>query len=433
MTIARNSALSFAPQVVAIVAGLTSSVVTARLLGPEGRGTLSIVLMALAVMALVGDFGLGAAVTYFVSKRLLDGRSALGFCVAASFAGAAVVGLLVFALWPVLRTGVLRGVTPAMMALAFATLPATLFAALWVRLEMALGRFRTTMVYQSLGSVLLLVATIVVLVALKGSVFALVVATAVTTTLVSLFMIVDSARARGISISLSRDTISAMFLYGVRSYPGSLVHYSALRLDGFILNASAGNAAVGQYSMATTLAEKLWLVDNSIAQATMPEVVGRDADAARDLVAAATRTIVLLSLTFSGALYVVAPSVIGFLYGTAYLPAVLPLRILLPGVVFYASSRLLGQYYTGQLGRPEVGSVVSVVMAAIGIAAYLVLIPRYGAEGAALGSSITYGLTFVVNLVLFARITGLRMSEIVIPRREDVARLMRSAKRLFDR
>jgi O-antigen/teichoic acid export membrane protein len=63
MSIMRNSALAFAPKALAIVTGILTSVITARYLGPSGRGVLSLVLLSVAVLSLIGDLGLGASIT----------------------------------------------------------------------------------------------------------------------------------------------------------------------------------------------------------------------------------------------------------------------------------------------------------------------------------------------------------------------------------
>jgi O-antigen/teichoic acid export membrane protein len=238
----------------------------------------------------------------------------------------------------------------------------------------------------------------------------------------STILLVAGVRRYGISFRIGRDLLGEITSYGLRTYVGGLVNYAVLRIDPFILNAYTSTTQVGQYTIAVTLTEKLWLVDSSVGHATMPEVVSRERDDAARVVAAANRNVILITVVVGLALFALAPLVIGLLYGEDYLPAVTPLRILMPGVIAYASGRTLLQYHQGQLARPGIASAVLGVAAIVGVGLYLLLIPEYGMAGAALASSITYTLVFVVALTLFHRASGVGLVETLVPRPEDVRR-----------
>lgn len=424
MTIMRNSALAFAPQALAVVTGIASSVVTARYLGPDGRGALSIVLVALVVLAMVADLGLGHAVTYFVSKGQLSASRALAFCVYAALIPGFVVAAVAILAWPAVSANVMQGVTLPTFQASVLALPAMLFVALWTRMEMALQRFPTTMFFQSAHTLGLLAVTAWVLLVARGGVHDLVIAIVAVWVVTAIAMGLASAYRHGFDPRVPRDVLARIRSYALRAYPGGLVNYSTLRFDLFILNAYAGNAAVGHYSMAVTLTEKLWLIDSAVGQATMPEVISRKPQQAAELIAATSRTVVLVTAVVGGALGLLAPLVIRTLYGEAFLPAATPLRVLIPGVVLFAASRIIGQYQSGQLGRPGLMSAVSFVVAVASLALYLALIPTYGSLGAAVGSVIAYSLGFLINVALFRHYTGIGLRRVLIPTMEEVHRVL---------
>jgi len=424
LTIMRNSVLAFAPQALAIVTGIAGSIVTARYLGPEGRGALSIVLLALMLLAMIGDLGLGQAVTYFVSKGRLSASRALAFCVYAALIPGLAVGGVALLLWPVISTNVLQGVTLHTFQVSLVALPAMMFFGLWTRMEMALQRFSTTMLFQSGHTIGLLAVTVGVLLVARGGVHELVVAIVAVWVFTAVAMAIGSAGRHGFALRVPADVLAEVRSYALRAYPGGLVNYSTLRFDLFVLNAYTGNAAVGQYSMAVTLTEKLWLVDSSVGQATMPEVISRGPKQAAELTAATCRTVVLVTAVLGGVLGLLAPSIIGFLYGEAFLPAATPLRILVPGAVLFAASRIIGQYQSGQLGRPGLMSAVSLVVAVVSLALYFALVPPYGFIGAAVGSVIAYSLGFLINAALFRHFTGIGITRVLVPTGEEVHRVL---------
>jgi O-antigen/teichoic acid export membrane protein len=422
MSITRNSVLAFVPQATNIFVGIATSIVTARYLGPSGRGVMALALLAVGVLLLVADFGISSSVTYFVSKERMEERQAIGFSVVAAFTLGLLGLVLAAALWPLLESSVMSGVTIQEFLVALAAVPPMLFAQFWMRMSMAKGRFVPVMRYQIAVSVGTLVIVVLVLLVAGLGVLELLAAITLMHVLLSAILLVGDIRRYGITFRIGRDLLRGIASYGSRTYVGGLVNYAVLRIDAFILNAYTSTTQVGQYTIAVTLTEKLWLVDSSVGYATMPEVVSRERDDAARVVAAANRNVILITVIVGLALFLLAPLVIGVLYGEDFLPAVTPLRILVPGVIAYASGRTLLQYHQGQLARPGIASAVLGVAAIVGVGLYLLLIPAYGMAGAALASTITYTIVFVVALTLFLRASDVGIVETLVPRPEDVRR-----------
>ncbi len=431
MSITRNSVLAFLPQAVGIVVGIATSIITARTLGPSGRGVLSLAIVMAGILVLVSDFGVGAAITYFTSKRTVDESRGLAVCTYSALVLGAVIITLAGLLWPVISDTVLRGLSLNEYLIAIAAVPFILFAQHWTRMRMALDRFASAMSYQISLSIGTLAIAVVVLIALDGGVFAYIGAITGLNAIIALALFGASYSTAGFKARIPLDVIRDFLSYGARSYLGGLVNYATLRVDALILNAFSTNAAVGYYTMGVTLAEKAWLVDQSVGQATMPQVVARDREGAARVVAVTNRNILLVVGTIALALAVLAEPIIRLLYGVEYLPAVMPLRLLAPGIVTYSSARILLQYHQGQLGRPGVSSMVMTGAAFVSVALYLLLIPRWGMNGAAIASSVTYTLIFLVALTLFVRASGMSPRETLIPRAEDFKRYASWTRRIL--
>jgi hypothetical protein len=67
------------------------------------------------------------------------------------------------------------------------------------------------------------------------------------------------------------------------------------------------------------------------------------------------------------------------------------------------------------------------------VALYLILIPAYGMNGAALASTITYVGIFAASLVLFVRASGVGVRETLVPDRTDFERYGRWMRALVSR
>ena len=79
----------------------------------------------------------------------------------------------------------------------------------------------------------------------------------------------------------------------------------------------------------------------------------------------------------------------------------------------------------GGLGEanPGVNSIVSLAALGANIALNLVWIPRFGASGASLASTVSYTSLSVLLLVVYRRTTGVPWRDLLLLQREDALRL----------
>jgi len=181
-----------------------------------------------------------------------------------------------------------------------------------------------------------------------------------------------------------------------------IVNLIGYRVELFVLDRYKGLASVGIYSIGMQAAEAIWLIPAAIASAiTAPVVHDTPAGAVR-LIRNACAKGLLYTTGVAVAVGLAAPFVIPPLFGDDFEDAARPLALLLPGVVLYAPVTILVVYISVRRARPRLSLFVSIVGLVVTTAMSFVLIPPYGASGAALASSIGYAagglaawLTFV--------------------------------------
>ena len=84
---------------------------------------------------------------------------------------------------------------------------------------------------------------------------------------------------------------------------------------------------------------------------------------------------------------------------------------------------MLSGYISG-LGLPGPVSVVAVIALAINLAANLLLIPRFGIEGAALASLLSYTVHASLTVAVASRLSGARARDFVLIGAADVRRVV---------
>jgi len=116
-------------------------------------------------------------------------------------------------------------------------------------------------------------------------------------------------------------------------------------------------------------------------------------------------------------------------FGSDFSGAVPAVLWLLPGTVALSGTKILAGYIFSQ-GRPLINSAVATVTLATTITLDLALIPPFEIAGAAAASSVAYGLSLVLSLVAYRRLSGQTAWGAVLPQSSDIRLYVGAARNL---
>ena len=386
-------------RVAGLVISLGGSVILARALGPEGRGEFVFALTVAALIAQVGNIGLLSSNTYLAARDTgLVGPLTVNSGWVTLWV--AVVALGVIEVARVL--GWLPGFTLATSLLTCGVGAVTLGVLLGTNLLVGIGRVGLFNALQICTSVLNLVG--IVIVALLG----LGVASYLVVSLVSAGVVGALAAAalleRG-RPALNFDT--GLFSRGVRyaskAYLSALLAFMMLRVSVFLVRTLLGPEDLGYYSVASQVTDTLGLVPASLALVLYPRLVRQDLGRYRFML----RNLVAIAVPLAaacGAFELLAEPFVRILFGAPFLPAVPVLRWMLPGAFLLGTTTVVQQYVAAS-GLPRGLLGILALGLASGVALSLLLIPRYGATGAAMALSISYAVIFLLELGLAHRMS----------------------------
>jgi enterobacterial common antigen flippase len=375
---------------VAILAiNLVTGILTARYLGPIGRGEQAAMAIWPQLFAFCFSVGMPLTIIYKVKH---DPSHASEFVVSALIVSA-VAGTLAGLVGVALIPHWLGNYSPETIRFAQLVMVATPLTAIYYASAagvQAAGRFPW---YNALLLIppLLTLLGLVLLVASdafwpKSSTLAYVlpVVPALVCALVFLFRIYRPVFA------IQRHIIRTLLSYGVRGWGIDLLVTLSRQVDRVLLVGLLSPSDLGAYVVAQSMASTLSLFPNSVYAVLYPRAAGR---APKEILATsglAIRICGIIVAFAAMALGVCAPFILTMLYGPAFADAVAPFRILAADAVL-AAINLLGVQVFMAAGRPGVVAILQ----AIGLAAYVplafVLVPLYGLDGAAvawLGSSV---------------------------------------------
>lgn len=192
-------------------------------------------------------------------------------------------------------------------------------------------------------------------------------------------------------------TIGVVNVVGLLNYRASL----------FLVEHFHGLSAVGTYSVAVTSAELLWLLSSSVTVSVYARIGHPDTRIAASMTVQAVRINVLSTLLAAPVLLTLAWWALPWVMGPAYQASLMPLAALLPGVAAYAAASSLSAFYTNHLGRPQLSGAIAGLSLSISFVLGLVLVPRWGAVGAGVASSLGYILAIMAAYGVFLKHAGL--------------------------
>jgi O-antigen/teichoic acid export membrane protein len=244
-----------------------------------------------------------------------------------------------------------------------------------------------------------------------------VVAFALSTVIQCAYSMVVARRIVGHHTRPSRSLLRSLFSYGSRVSLSTVPQFVNASVDQLILSVMPGvpPAQLGNYAVAVSLSLLALPASVAFGSVAFPRLARAPSeDHARrierlSLVGAG----VLAGMTI-GVVSALAPFVVPRIFGNGYRDAVVALWLLAPGTIFLALNRVLGDLLQGR-GRPIVRSLGEGLGMVCTVALLIVLIPRFGIRGAAVASSVTYGIVCLFLLVGLHRSHRATLAELGAP------------------
>ncbi|MGJ6964062.1 lipopolysaccharide biosynthesis protein [Streptosporangium sp. G11] len=212
-----------------------------------------------------------------------------------------------------------------------------------------------------------------------------------------------------------------------RYHVGLAAFHLLLTADIFLLGALVSPAEVGLYTVGTAFLTFSRIPADAVTQVALPRQAVEDERDARAVSVRVLRLNLLLSSVFVCALSAASPVLVPLLYGPAFAGSVTPILLLAPGIVALSLLRPVEQYLV-RLGRPMTMTAVASGALAANLALNALLIPRWGATGAALAASTAYTAMAAAEIAWFARRTSTEAREL-LPRLSDLRSVVSA---LFD-
>jgi O-antigen/teichoic acid export membrane protein len=425
---AASVTITFATRLLILVGSMGASIIVGRWLGPDGLGALAVLNVTVALALQFGSAGLPSATTYFIARD----RQALGAAWANAIVFALVAGTFMAAAIVILAQnspGIFRTVSPRLVTIAAISTPFQLLTLLGLNVLLAIDRIRLMNLLDAISSLFILANALTVLVIWRRGLSTLVTfntAAAVMAALLLVWFVGRSMRTNNVRTRRDAQLLKQMFAYSVKFYVSVVAMVVIFRFDLLMVNHFRGAAEAGVYAVAAQVTFFLIMLPGVIAALLFPRVASRQDQAAAYTLEVTRHAVFVMLIVCIGA--AAAAFALPLVYGRGFADATIQLLIMLPGVFFISIESVLVQHFTGT-GLPVAIPIFWIITLIANLALNLALIPSLGARAAALNSTLSYGLIFLLVTVYFCRKTGRRPAQIFLLQKHELRDLFARFRR----
>ncbi len=405
------------------VINLIIVIMSARLLGDDGMGMISLLILAITINALfVGIWG-GAGLVYLTPRHPLKNLLIVGYIWSAIASVLVVWVFHYFNLYPAHF-----GNNIYLLAIINS------FASINMYLLLGKEKIKFHNIITFVQSLLLLLSIlfqffIIKFIDVDAYLWALYVSFGFV--FVSSSVALLTIKSSGIQKSIM-ETLRHTFSYSLVLQTGSGVQLLNYRLSYYIIDYFLGTAMLGRFSVAVQLAEGIWILGKSFGLVLYSRVSNQSSikDSIRT-------TIPLVKMTFVAT--IIATSIIlllpsGFftaLFGRDFSHVHEILLFLGPGIVFVSATMLFSSFFSG-VGMIKINTKGSLIGLISTLLISIWMIYFFGLTGAAIATSLTYFASFAYSLFHFNKLSSVGL-DIFKVTKSDVIRLINLLKGLFSK
>ncbi len=430
-TITRNITHTFIVQIPNYILTLIAGILVTRQLGPEGKGVFTLMTANIQLLVMFLGLNLPGAIQFFVANKKIEPTRLSTIGLLLLLVGSAIVFVGLF-LWPDAQDALLA---PNFDGLFFKTY---FFISFFMANfnAIVIGFIQGSFHFKELNH-LTLINSILNFVIFASLYYA------------SRYNLIEAGLREVLSLSLliifinlfvaflffrkklktklfskfTSDDIGNLAAFLIPSYVSILVNFFNYRLTIWQVNYYEGTENLGYFSLALNFVQMMLLVTAAINTVLFPYFAAKEdwKDALTDFSFVLKVNGVVMLFATAG-LLLFSSFLIPLFYGEIFIPSVTAVQILAAGTFFCSQSQVFG-HFLGARNKNWVNTLVYILAFTCVAVMGPLLIPIYGIEGAAIASSASYLLMFIVFCVFLKLKFKVSLFSLAKIKKSDIERL----------
>ena len=396
-TLAKNTTVLLVANIISYLLGLFTTLYTARYLGIEGFGVLSLALSLTGIFGVFTDLGLSTLTTREVSRDKSLANRYIGnttlIKIIYSFLTFGLISLVVYIIgYPQEVKTVIYLITLSVILAAFTGIFNSIFQAFQKMEYMSLNII--------LNAILMITGILIVIhfglgIIALSSVYLISSAIVLVVTLITYSWKFFIPKI-GIDLKFWKPTIKEASFFGVTNILVVIYFY----IDSLMLSLMVGYSAVGIYNASYKLIFVLLVLPGIFVTSIFP-IMSQHFESSKNLLKIEYEKSVKYLFAIAVFLFIYgfifSDKIILIIYGIAYIPSIAALQTLIFVIPIIFITNLFGNLL-GAINRQRILIIITGISALFNVALNLILIPRFSYIGASAATVVTEGLVFILMI-----------------------------------
>jgi O-antigen/teichoic acid export membrane protein len=389
-------------RVLTLLVSLASLSITARVLGPDGRGIIGGAATWINLLATLGSLSIGQVVIERAATNR-DGEwmgtvFGAGVVLVCGLSGLVWLGALATASFAPYVFGQLPWWALAVVLIA---VPFAMWERFGSQLLVCSGHLRFFNTRLVVASVLGFIALVIVLILLEWGVIGGLIVTALSSVMVSTLGAQKLWNATGKSFTLNMQEVFSLVRNGLKLHLHT-IGGTLLTLSGvLVVNSYRSASEVGWYQLAVQMIMALMIVPQAVWLVLNEKITGIGPEKIWPLQRKLLVQSIAVMMLLIAVSYMMAPYAIMVIAGEGFSPSIELFRIMLPSAFGMSLSYFMGSQW---LGRGLFGqtALLTALLGGTNLILNMIFVPTFGVSAAAWSMTIVYSMMILTNLGMAA-------------------------------
>ena len=393
-----------------IIFSLGRAVITARWLGPETNGIIAALAVYPVLFMTFGSLGISQSATHFIGNGKFTEQS-IKISIIQIWVFTTIIS--VFICFLLIRYFSNSGQNLFLVLLAVFPIPFTLFNNYSAGVFLGKNQIGTYNRINWIPTAIIFLFIVLLVIIIPWGIEGAMIASFMGPLVLFFILLFRHHFIKAFKLVFDWIVIRSLFSLGIVYATALLVINLNYKVDIILLDKLSTPFELGIYSKGVAITEFLWQIPMLLSTI----VFARSANAKDGLqfsrkVAQLLRLSVIIVGFGCLVLVILAHYIILIMYGVEFLNSVEVLRWLMPGVLLLTIFKVLNMDLAGK-GKPWVSMKAMIPALLLNIGLNFILIPSFGANGAALSSTISYTVASLLFLHFYSREVHLPIKEMI--------------------
>lgn len=405
-------------KVIIIAFSLSTSIIIARTLGPEKNGIIAALLVYPSLFMTIGSLGIRQSTTYFLGKKIFT-EDEIKTAITQIWLFSSIVSVIIC--FYLINYFSKSGDNLLLVFLAILPIPFSLFNTYNSGIFLGKNQIGMFNKINWIPPFIILSLTVLLVYLLNLDIAGYMMAMIGGPVFIFVILLFKNDFINSFSIKFDWEIIRKMLGLGLVYAIALLIINLNYKLDIILLDRLSIPYETGIYSKGSAIIQYLWQIPMLLSTIVFARSAVSKNDIAFSLkVAQLLRISFIVILIGSILLFIFSEFIILGMFGEEFLGSISVLNILLPGVLLLTIFKVMNMDLAGK-GKPWVALKAMIPALLINIILNVLWIPEFGADGAAMASTISYSLAALLFLFFYSKESGISIKNILFYKRSDFA------------